>query len=61
MVEEELHTQRKEKKSFNLVVILGAWILWKHRNACVFQEAQSSTGNILQKFHDKQHFGACYR
>jgi hypothetical protein len=23
------------KKSFNSIVILGAWIIWKHRNRCI--------------------------
>jgi hypothetical protein len=24
------------KKFFNSIVILGAWIIWKHRNRCIF-------------------------
>jgi hypothetical protein len=24
------------RKGFNSMVILGAWIIWKHRNRCVF-------------------------
>jgi hypothetical protein len=27
---------KQHKKGFNPLVILGAWILWKHQNACVF-------------------------
>jgi len=27
------------KKGFNSLCILGAWILWKHRNGCVFEGA----------------------
>jgi hypothetical protein len=56
MVEKKLRqTPKEKKKSFNSVVILGAWILWKHRNAWVFQEAQPSMANILQEFRDEQH------
>ena len=28
--------QKQHRKGFNSLCILGAWILWKHRNACVF-------------------------
>ena len=28
---------KEKKKGFNTLVILGAWLLWKHRNACVFE------------------------
>jgi len=27
---------KQHKKGFNSLVMLGAWIIWKHRNACVF-------------------------
>ena len=27
---------KQNRKGFNSLVILGAWILWKHRNSCVF-------------------------
>jgi hypothetical protein len=36
MVQEEL------KKGFNTLVMLGAWVIWKHRNACVFNGAVPS-------------------
>jgi hypothetical protein len=28
--------QGPSKKGLNSLIILGAWILWKHRNRCVF-------------------------
>jgi hypothetical protein len=48
-------TPEEKKKGFNSVVILVAWIIWKHRNACVFQGAQPSMVNILQEFRDEHH------
>ena len=30
------------RKDFNSLVILGAWIIWKHRNMCVFDGCSSS-------------------
>jgi hypothetical protein len=26
------------QKGFNYLVILGAWVIWKHRNGCVQQK-----------------------
>jgi hypothetical protein len=34
------------------MVILVAWWLWKHRNACVFDGVAPSTGTILQHIHE---------
>ena len=31
--------QKQLRKGFNSLVILGAWIIWKHRNACIFDGA----------------------
>jgi len=28
--------RKQHRRGFNSLCILGAWILWKHRNACVF-------------------------
>ena len=28
---------KEHRKGVNTLIILGAWIIWKHRNACVFQ------------------------
>jgi hypothetical protein len=40
------------RKGFNMMVILVAWWLWKHRNACVFDGVAPSTGTILQHIHE---------
>jgi len=43
------------KKGFNSLVILGAWILWKHRNACVFEGSAPNLQLALQSFSDELH------
>jgi hypothetical protein len=48
-------TPKEKRKGFNSIVILGTWILWKHRNSCVFQGAQPSMLNILQELRDEHH------
>jgi hypothetical protein len=29
-------------------MILGAWVVWKHRNQCLFQGASPSVAAVLQ-------------
>ena len=36
------------KKGLNSLVILGAWILWNHRNSCVFDGAAPSLAGVLR-------------
>jgi hypothetical protein len=31
-----MRVQEQLRKGFNSMVVLGAWIIWKHRNRCVF-------------------------
>jgi hypothetical protein len=31
-----LHVQEQQRKGFNSLVVLGVWVIWKHRNMCVF-------------------------
>ena len=35
------------------LIILGAWIIWKHRNACVFESASPSVNTIWSELKDK--------
>ena len=37
------------------LIILGAWIIWKHRNACVFEGASPSVNTIWSELKDKLH------
>jgi hypothetical protein len=38
--------------SFNSLLILVSWRLWKQRNACVFDGVPPSIRNILQEIHE---------
>jgi hypothetical protein len=44
---------KKRKKGFNSLVVLIAWWLWKHRNACVFERASPSTREIMQDISEE--------
>ena len=48
--------QRQLRKGFNSLVILGAWIIWKHRNAYIFDGAAPNLQGALQAFKDEFHF-----
>jgi len=43
---------KQHRKGFNSLVILGAWTLWKQRNACVFDGATPNIQRALQAFQD---------
>jgi len=45
--------QKHSKKGFNSLVILGAWILWKHRNSCVFDGSAPNIQIAIQAFKDE--------
>ena len=47
--------QKDKRKGFNTLVILGAWLLWKHRNACVFEGDRPNLDRLLQAFKDEHH------
>jgi hypothetical protein len=36
------------RKGFNSLVVLGAWVIWKHRNSCVFNGDSPSVPTVLQ-------------
>ena len=47
--------EKEHRRGVNYLIILGAWIIWKHRNACVFEGvAAPSVTLILREFKDKQ-------
>ena len=35
------------------MIMLGAWVIWKHRNACVFEGASPSVNSILRELNDE--------
>jgi hypothetical protein len=39
---------KKTRKGFNSLVVLGAWVIWKHRNLCVFNDSAPSVPTALQ-------------
>jgi hypothetical protein len=43
----------KRKKCFNSIVSLVAWQIWKHRNACVFDNASPNINAILLSIHEE--------
>jgi len=47
----ERRLPKQHRKGFNSLCILGAWILWKHRNACVFEGASV----VVQAFKEESH------
>jgi hypothetical protein len=35
------------RKGFNSMVVLGAWVIWKHRNRCVFDGLAPCMATVL--------------
>lgn len=46
---------KEQKKGFNTLVIVGAWLIWKHRNSCVFEGNSPSMNEVLRFFRDEHH------
>lgn len=44
---------KQQRAGFNLLVILVAWWLWKHRNDCVFESSSPSVQRIIQDMTDE--------
>jgi hypothetical protein len=44
----EKRVQKQHKKGFNSLVILVAWCIWKHSNACIFYGTPPSVPTCLQ-------------
>jgi len=44
---------KQHRKGFNSLVILGAWILLKLRNYCMFDESAPNVQTALQAFKDE--------
>ncbi|GJM95772.1 hypothetical protein PR202_ga12550 [Eleusine coracana subsp. coracana] len=46
---------KDKRKGANTLIILAAWCLWKHRNACVFEGARPNINGLLREFNDEHH------
>lgn len=46
--------KKEDRKGVNSLIILGAWMIWKHRNACVFEGVSPSVNTILSLLKDEQ-------
>lgn len=46
---------KEKRKGFHSVVILGSWLLWKQRNACVFEVANPNVNGLVKQFEDEFH------
>jgi len=48
---------KEHRKGVNTLIILGAWIIWKHRNACVFEGASPSLNMIWSELKNEHNLG----
>jgi len=44
---------KEHRKGVNSLIILGAWIIWKHRNACVFEGVSPSLSTIWSELKNE--------
>ena len=51
----ERKLQKHLRKGFNSFCILGAWIIWKHRIACVFDGSTPNLQKNVQASKDEAH------
>jgi hypothetical protein len=42
------------RKGLNSIIILGAWVLWKHKNRCVFDAAPPSLMTALAQDREEK-------
>ena len=45
--------KKEFKKGVNSLIILGAWLIWKHRIACVFEGVTPSVISIMRDLRDE--------
>ena len=45
--------EKQHRKGFNSLVVLVAWWIWKHRNACVFEGASPNVNALVQEIRDE--------
>uniref|UniRef100_A0A0A9CVB5 Reverse transcriptase zinc-binding domain-containing protein n=1 Tax=Arundo donax TaxID=35708 RepID=A0A0A9CVB5_ARUDO len=47
--------RKEQRKGLNTLIILGAWVIWKHRNSCVFNGTSPSLQMVLNEFDSEHH------
>jgi hypothetical protein len=45
--------QKAHKRGVNSLIILGAWMISNHRNACVFEGAAPSVNSLMRELEDE--------
>lgn len=53
LAEVKLATRKPLRKGLGTAALLLPWILWKHKNGCVFDRAQPSTQNLMAKIKEE--------
>ena len=41
------------RKGFNSIIILGAWLVWKHSNYCVFDGETPVLARVISEFREE--------
>ena len=41
------------KKGVNSIIILGAWLVWKHRNYCIFDGGTPALARVISEFREE--------
>jgi hypothetical protein len=48
------------QQGFNSIILLGAWLLWKHRNRCVFDRIKPDVQHVLSLTRGDETLGAFF-
>ncbi|GJN38466.1 hypothetical protein PR202_gb27506 [Eleusine coracana subsp. coracana] len=38
------------------MIIMCAWVIWKHRNSCIFEGASPNMNELIRTFKHEQHW-----
>ncbi|GJM96245.1 hypothetical protein PR202_ga13064 [Eleusine coracana subsp. coracana] len=47
--------KEKKRKGYNTLIVLGAWLLWKHQNVAVFENASPNLSLLVKIFEEESH------
>ena len=45
--------ETRRRKGFHSLVMLVAWLLWKHRKECVFEGRTPNVPQLLHRIHEE--------